>query len=61
LKIIQSMMFLLKKLEEMSRVLVIQEKNTSTAMALYDTAKKIVTNIAKNKNKLNIFSKKKTC
>ena len=43
------MMFLLKKLEEMSRALVIQEKNTNIVMALYDAAKKMVTNIAKNK------------
>ena len=43
------MMFLLKKLEEMSRALVIQEKNTNIVMALYDAAKKIATNIAKNK------------
>ena len=33
----------------MNHVSVAQEKNTNIVMALYDAAKKMVTNIAKNK------------
>ena len=42
-------MFRLKKLEEMNHALVIQEKNTSTAMVLYEIIEKIEANIIKNK------------
>ena len=37
-----------KKLEETSPVPATQEKNTNTVMVLYDVAKKIAINIAKN-------------
>ena len=53
----QPRMLLLKKLEEMNRALVIQEKNTSTAMVRYKIAKKIKINITKDKRYIKYFLK----
>ena len=49
--------FHLKKLEEMNHALVIQEKNTSTAMVRYKIAKKIKINITKDKRYITYFLK----